>query len=68
MTLYDRLSEENKQVLINDDKYPITTGELIEFLKSTEFVYELTLRTVVDLNSRFDCGLTIGDMYKLFNK
>ena len=68
MTLYDRLAEEHKEVLINDEQYPLTTGELIKFLKSTDFVNDLTLRTVVDLNYRFDCGLTIGDMYKLFNK
>lgn len=68
MTLYDRLTEEHKQVLLNDDQYPLTTGELIDFLKNTEFVKDLTLKAVSDLNSRFDCGITISDMYKLFNK
>lgn len=68
MTLYDRLSEEQKQVLLSDEEFSITTRELIESLQSTEFVYELTLCMVVDLNIRLNCGLTINDMYKLFKK
>ena len=68
MRLYYKLREEDQERL-NESlrKYPLTTAELIDFLKSTEAIYDLTISKMVELSTRLGCRATIAGMYELFD-
>jgi len=69
MTLYDRLSEEQKKVLTDGSiSYPLGIANLTKTLREKEFVLDLTLGEVSTLSSWFGGNSDVSGMYKIFNK
>ena len=69
MTLYDRLSEENKQ-LLNDqaEEFPLATESIINTLKSKHYVNELTIGEAISAAAWVNVLINVSDLYELFNK
>ena len=68
-TLYEQLTEEQRQVLTDGTKqYPLGVASLQETLRSKHFIFDLTLQDVVSLSAWYGCGGDVSAMFKLFNK
>jgi len=67
MNLYERLKTEHKQKLnANLDPYPTTKEQLINDLKSKNYVIHLTYGTLVELYQALDLNVIQMMPYELF--
>ena len=65
--LYDRLTPEQLSKLDERSKlYPVTTGELIEALKTKQFIIQLTVGEAMEVSTILDMQMSIGTVYESF--
>ena len=65
--LYDRLKPEQLSKLDERSKlYPVTTGELIEALKTKQFIIQLTVGEAMEISTILNMKMSIGTVYESF--
>ena len=65
--LYYRLTLEQLSKLDERSKlYPVTTGELIEALKTKQFIIQLTVGEAMEVSTILDMQMSIGTVYESF--
>ena len=65
--LYDRLTPEQLSKLDERSKlYPVTTDELIEALKTKQFIIQLTVGEAMEVSTILDMKMSIGTVYESF--
>ena len=65
--LYDRLTPEQISKLDERSKlYPVTAGELIEALKTKQFIIQLTVGEAMEVSNILDMKMSIGTIYESF--
>ena len=65
--LYDRLTPEQLSKLDERSKlYPITASELIEALKTKQFIIQLTVGEAMEVSTILDMKMSIGTVYESF--
>lgn len=65
--LYDRLTPEQLSKLNERSKlYPVTAGELIEALKTKQFIIQLTVGEAMQVSTILDMKMSIGTVYESF--
>ena len=65
--LYDRLTPEQLSKLDERSKlYPVTAGELIEALKTKQFIIQLTVGEAMEVSTILDMQMSIGTVYESF--
>ena len=68
-TLYDRLSDKKKTLLLEEmQKHPHITARLMTALKEKENIYDLTLDEADDLNMILNLSFNINPIYRCFEK
>jgi hypothetical protein len=68
-TLYDRLSDKKKALLLEEmKKHPHITGRLMTALKEKKNIYDLTLDEADDLNMIFNLSFNINPIYRCFEQ
>jgi len=65
--LYDRLtSEQLSKLKERRNLYPVTTDEIIEALKTKQFIIQLTVGEAMEVSTILDMKMSVGTVYESF--